>query len=85
MRQKLEETLNDLHEQLVDVENLDDEQKAMLRQALEEIKSTLDQDDVNSASLAERLQESTEQFKHTHPTLTNTVGRIADLLSQMGI
>ena len=85
MRQTLDETLQELHEQLVNVEDLDDEQVDKLRHALAEIKETLDEKDVNSASLAERMQEATLQFRDSHPLLTNTVGRIADLLSQMGI
>ena len=85
MRQKLEEVLEELHAQLESVENLDEEQVQKLRDAAQEIQSTLDQADVSSASLAQRLEEATQQFSHSHPTLTTTVGRIADLLSQMGI
>lgn len=85
MRQKLDEILAELHAQLETVDDLNEEQLQQLRAAALEIQETLDQSDVSSASLAERLDEATRQFSHSHPTLTNTVGRIAHLLSQMGI
>lgn len=85
MRQTLEETLQDLHDQLSRTEDLDAEEVAMLRHAANEIQATLDQADVSSAGLARRLQEATQHFSETHPRLTQTVGRIADLLSQLGI
>ncbi|MCA9133275.1 MAG: DUF4404 family protein [Planctomycetales bacterium] len=85
MRQNLEETLRDLHEQLAHAQDLDAEQVELLRAAVTEIEKTLDRTDVNSANLAEQLQEATERFSGSHPVLVQTVGRIADLLQQMGI
>jgi hypothetical protein len=85
VRETLDQTLKDLHQQLAEVEDLDDEHVEMLRQALTEIQQTLDEKDVSSAGIADRLREATQQFSGSHPVLTNTVGRIADLLSQMGI
>ena len=85
MRQTLETTLAELHEHLSHAEDLDAEEVRLLRGAVEEIQSTLDDTEVNSATLAQRLVESTRHFGETHPLLTNTIGRIADLLSQMGI
>ena len=85
MRQSLEETLEDLHRQLEQTDDLDAEEIAALRKAVTEIQETLDRSDVSSSSLAQRLQESTQHFSQSHPVLTQTVGRIADLLAQMGI
>jgi len=85
MRQTLDETLSDLHEQLSKVDDLDSDQIEMLRSAVTEIQETLDKKDVHTAGLAEQLREATREFSNSHPVLTNTVGRIADLLSQMGI
>jgi hypothetical protein len=36
-------------------------------------------------SLLERLNEATQHFKESHPTLTAMVGRVADSLSNLGI
>ena len=85
MRQNLDETLHDLHEQLENVQDLDESQIEMLRNAVAEIKATLDHQHVSSAGLAEQLEEATQKFSSSHPVLTNTIGRMADLLSQMGI
>jgi len=85
MRPELEETLAHLHQQLESIDDLDEAEVQRLRVAAFEIQSTLDRSDVSSATLAGRLEEATRQFSQSHPVLTNTVGRIADLLSQMGI
>ncbi|WP_145085771.1 DUF4404 family protein [Aureliella helgolandensis] len=85
MRQNLEPILEELHAELENAQDLDAEQLDMLRTAVAEIQSTLDQTDVSSATLAQRLQEATDQFSQSHPVLTNTIGRFADLLAQMGI
>lgn len=85
MRNELEEALQQLHSALESVTNLDPEEAERLRRAVSEISSTLDEQDVDSASLAKRLSEQTESFQDSHPVLTETVGRVADMLSQMGI
>lgn len=85
MRESLEETLKNLHEQLAAEHLLDAEQVAMLRSAATEIEETLDRADVNSAGLAQDMQVKSLSFSETHPMLAQTIGRIADLLSQMGI
>ena len=85
MRQTLEETLLELHEQLSTAENLGPEQREMLRSAASEIQDALQDKGGTTTGIAHRLQEATEQLKVSHPVLTNTVGRVADLLSQIGI
>ncbi len=85
MRQTLEQTLNELHEQLAGAQDLDEAQKTRLRQAVDEIQQTLDDSKVSSASLATQLKQAVAQFEQSHPALTNSIGRIADLLAQMGI
>lgn len=85
MRQTLDETLQDLHRQLQEVKDFDAEHVALLRATVAEIEDTLDKNEISSASIAERLRAATEQFSGSHPVLVGTVGRVADLLSQMGI
>jgi CII-binding regulator of phage lambda lysogenization HflD len=84
-RQALEATLQQLHEQLAETRDLDQAEITKLRAAVEEIEATLDRSDVSSASLADRLREATRDFEESHPVLTGTVGRVADMLAQMGI
>lgn len=85
MRVELEEALKQLQTALESIENLESDEADRLRRAVEEISTTLDQQDVDSATLAKRLHEQTESFQESHPVLTQTVGRIADMLAQMGI
>jgi hypothetical protein len=85
MRQELEKVLRQLHETLESAEHLDADEVRELRRAAEEIESSLDEQSVDSASLAQRLHKETERFQESYPVLTRTVGRVADMLSQMGI
>ena len=85
MRKKLEATLQELHDYLSSVKDIDEDQAEMLRASLAEIQATLDSQEVDSSSLAKSLVDRTLSFSETHPTLTSAVGRVADLLSQMGI
>ena len=85
MREPLNETLRTLREQLAAEQSLDAEQIALLRRAAEEIEETLDRSDVNSRELAEQMRTESLSFSETHPVLVQTIGRVADLLSQMGI
>jgi chaperonin cofactor prefoldin len=85
MRKELEEALEQLQTALESIENLAPDESDRLRRAVGEISSTLDERDVDSATLAKRLHEQTESFQDSHPILTQTVGRIADMLAQMGI
>ncbi|MCG8649337.1 MAG: DUF4404 family protein [Pirellulales bacterium] len=85
MHRDLIETLDDLHQQLAHIQDLDEEEVRRLRESVEEIQQSLDQSDVSSAGLAKRLQEASDRFQQSHPVLTQTVGRVADMLAQMGI
>ena len=85
MRAELEATLSKLHDQLNDVTDLDEGDAEQLRRSVAEIQATLDRQDVSSFSLAQRLHERVQEFGDSHPVLTREVGRVADLLGQMGI
>ncbi len=85
MRTQIEETLNHLRDQLASFDSLDPEHREQLQASVDEIERSLDQQDVNSQSLAERMSEATAEFQESYPSLTNNIGRIADMLSQMGI
>lgn len=85
MRTELEATLEQLHQQLAQADSLDSVEREKLQSALEEIKQSLDQQEVSSHSLAKRLQEATEHAQDSYPSLTANLGRVADMLAQMGI
>ncbi|SMP53183.1 protein of unknown function [Neorhodopirellula lusitana] len=85
MRTQLDETLDQLHQQLASIEELAPEERSKLQAAVDEIQESLDSSDVDSKSLADRLADATSQFSEAHPALANSVGRVADMLAQMGI
>lgn len=85
MQAKLENTLQELHEQLTAAADLSDEQRELLRTTLAEIQAALEESPKSTSGLGGRLQEAALELESTHPALTNAVGRVADLLSQIGI
>ena len=83
----LREIIDELREVLEDPEDLDEELRAELRGAAEEILEALDPNHERelSGSLRDRLTNNLEKFEKSHPKITETVGRLADALSDMGI
>ncbi len=83
----LNETIEELREALEAPDDLDEELRAELRSAAEEILEALDPDHERelSSSLRDRLTDSLERFEKSYPKITETIGRLADALSDMGI
>jgi hypothetical protein len=56
---------------------------------LHDIEAVLERSEHETAeageSLIDRLRETTSHFEESHPTLTELVGRLADVLSHLGI
>jgi hypothetical protein len=95
-KEKIEELLRQLHNELAEANNVDAELSERLRGTAAEIQAaiqrqqplptTLDKTtDAEEAGVINQLRDAAERFEDSHPTLTNTVGRIADALSQLGI
>ncbi len=83
----LSEIIDELREALEAPDDLDEELRAELRGAAEEILEALDpaHDRELSSSLRDRLTNTLERFEKSHPKITETIGRLADALSDMGI
>ncbi len=79
--------IDELREVLEAPDGLDEELRAELRGAAEEILEALDPDHERelSGSLRDRLTNTLERFEKSHPKITETIGRLADALSDMGI
>ena len=77
--------LEQVHRELEQTENLDKGDVAQLRQTMSEIESALHQGGLEEPSFSERISDSASSFEESHPILTSTLGRIADMLQQMGI
>jgi uncharacterized membrane protein len=94
-REKLQQTLAELHSQLDEAESLDADLAAQLRTVAGEIEQTLekqqaagpasDPSEPAPASAPELLEEAAVEFEQSHPTIAGTVRRLIDVLAQMGI
>lgn len=95
-KEKIEELLRQLHNELAEAENVDADLSEKLRGTATEIQTALQRQqslpavlgespDAESHGVIDQLRDAAERFEDSHPTLTNTVGRIADALSQLGI
>ena len=85
---KLHALLDELEKELHSVESLDDQSRELLKEAVGEIQSALQEDDTEKLqhqSLADKLGESVVEFETSHPTLHGVVNRIIYMLGQMGI
>jgi hypothetical protein len=84
--ERLRGILGELHEVLESVADLDDSSREALRSAVAEIQGAIDSDsDSDAGSQLAGLRERIESFEGSHPRLTDTVRRIVDQLSEMGI
>jgi len=85
MQETLDDTLQQLHEQIRDLGRLNESEREQLREAVTELQQSLDRFDVKSSDLAKRIHGTTTQFSEQYPGLAQTAGQVADILSQMGI
>ena len=83
--QELTEALEAVHEQLAEADHLDPSDVEKLRTTMNEIQGVLERQGEENESLSERVAHSAQRFEESHPVLTDTLGRIADILQQMGI
>ena len=87
--EKLKATIAELERELHATGEVDDETRAMLLEAVEEIQSALHVNTAAGASephtLAERLNQAALGFDTSHPTMAGLVRRVVDALSQLGI
>jgi len=95
-KEKIAELLQQLHAELAEADDLDAEISAQLRATSTEIRDALEREEPGElatsnsieeepSTVIDQLRDAAERFEDSHPTLTNTVGRIADALAQLGI
>ena len=86
--QHLRQMLEELHTELQRADTIDDRSRELLRSVLDDIEDLLEHKqkrDTQPDSIIERLREAIRAFENTHPTLTHSIGRLADALASMGI
>jgi Asp-tRNA(Asn)/Glu-tRNA(Gln) amidotransferase C subunit len=88
-KEQLRERIQELLGELEQIEAVDPEARDRLASVLHEIREAVREGSEEAPdeheSLLERLNEATQHFKESHPTLTAMVGRVADSLSNLGI
>lgn len=86
--EKLRAAAAELERQLASLRSLDNESRQHLQKALADIRAALDEGQTTETerqSLIQRLGVAVEKFEGTHPTLTGTLMRLVDGLTEMGI
>ena len=85
-RDELHREVEKLHELLGNVEAIDDDLRADLRQIADDIRGALQSPEQNELNnIRQRLSDRTLEFEVNHPHLTNIVASIVNLLSGIGI
>jgi hypothetical protein len=88
-KERLLETLHQLHVELSQAESVDSDVLRRLRSLTDDIQLAFDRQRNSSATDLEpassRLKDLLLRFEAEHPQLSVTVGRVADALAAMGI
>jgi CII-binding regulator of phage lambda lysogenization HflD len=83
--EELTAALQTLHDELAESDSLDEEDVAHLRATMKQIEDMLEKKAGSTESITGRVTSTAKRFEQSHPVLTNSLGRIADILQQMGI
>lgn len=90
--QEIRKMLIELHEDLEHAQNLDDDEKAMLRHLMVDIQAMLKRSEAPGAriipaspSILDRFQQSIDLVEVTHPTLAVAIRKVLDTLTIAGI
>jgi hypothetical protein len=86
---ELRSLLNQLHEEIKNTKEVDEKGLELLRDLEADITALLERSDENSEplqpSVFKNMEEAVRHFEVTHPTLTEQVTAISDILSGVGI
>jgi len=83
--QKLRELLQQLHDELKQLESVDDDGREMLSHLNADIQQFLDPTRENPESFLERLQSAIDHFQIEHPDITTALSQMLNTLSNAGI
>lgn len=85
---QLRDTLVQLHEQLRDTRDVNDETRVLLLEVIDDIRALIGgspPDAAGHGTLIARLRAAEHSFEATHPTLSGVISGLIDILGQMGI
>lgn len=83
--QKLRELLQQLHDELKQIETVDDDGREMLSHLNADIQQFLDPTRENPESFLERLQGAIDHFQVEHPDITTALSQMLNTLNNAGI
>jgi len=83
--QKIQELLEQLHDEIHKANTLDEKGREMLEHLTADINALLVRDGKPEESLVERLQDSIDHFEIEHPSLTMALSEMMKILSNAGI
>jgi len=87
-KQRLQQLIAHLHDELRSADSVDEESRALLQQLMGDIEtfsSDADSPREHRDSTASQLEEAALKFETEHPKLSMTLGEIVDALGKLGI
>lgn len=88
-QQKLRELLQALHQELEQLQSVDEATSSVLTTLRNDTQRLLNSQDVvddeEEGSLNERMQQALEHFEDKHPSLSLTIQHLLDSLARMGL
>ncbi|MGA1868001.1 MAG: DUF4404 family protein [bacterium] len=88
-KQNIHALLTQLHNELEDIQSVDENDRRLLTMLKSDIQNVLDHRGINQSrqhnSLITQLTKAIHYFEKAHPTLTLTMKQVIDTLSNMGI
>ncbi len=81
--QELRRTLEELHRELADVGEVDEELERLLQEIRTDIENVMERS--APPGLGDLLGQAIERFEATHPRLAGAMGAVVDQLARMGV
>jgi hypothetical protein len=86
---ELRDTLEKLHRELEQTDNLDEESRQRLQHLMDDIRTALDSEEPSPAehyqSLGDQLIDGVQRYEVSHPALTAAMSHALEILSRAGI
>ena len=89
VKMKLEDSLHNLHEELKNTKEVDENSKTILQEIMKDIHNILEHSEETiseeHANLVERLKNSATEFEVSHPELAGAINIVINSFSNIGV